>query len=177
MANSAPIRAARSTDAATLTEFARKTYTQAFGNTFRPSDLSSHLDRHLSLAKVVRILGEDVVLLAEADAAIIGYVQFGEARSSTGVDVSGAQELRRLYVDAAFQDRGVGAALMDAALEHPRLRNAARIYLEVWEHNLRAQKFYVRYGFKVIGTRAFAVESGPEAGVEFLMVRQDSRKD
>lgn len=45
------------------------------------------------------------------------------------------QEVRRLYVDATFQNRGIGARLMAAALALPDLQEAAAIVLDVWEHN------------------------------------------
>jgi ribosomal protein S18 acetylase RimI-like enzyme len=58
-----------------------------------------------------------------------------------------------------------------AALSHPRMENAAGIYLDVWEHNQGAQRFYQRFGFQVIGSRAFEVESGAETSLDLIMVR------
>lgn len=40
---------------------------------------------------------------------------------------------------------------MEAALEHPRLKEAENVFLDVWEHNHGAQRFYRRYRFAVIG--------------------------
>ncbi len=51
---------------------------------------------------------------------------------------------------------------MDAALNHPDMIAAANIYLDAWEHNIRAQKFYSRSGFDVIGAHVFEVESAAE---------------
>ncbi len=61
--------------------------------------------------------------------------------------------------------------LMEAALEHPRLKSAERIFLDVWEYNYGAQRFYQRHGFKVIGGRRFYVESGAETSLDLIMVR------
>ena len=71
-----------------------------------------------------------------------------------------------------FQHAGVGTTLMDAALRHPRLHSAMSISLDVWEHNHGAQRFYRRYGFEVIETRTFAVESGAATSLDFVMVRR-----
>ena len=61
---------------------------------------------------------------------------------------------------------------MDAALNDPRLHGATNIYLDVWEHNHGAQRFYKRYGFEKVGERSFHVESGEETDVDFIMVRR-----
>jgi diamine N-acetyltransferase len=165
------IRPACRGDAAPLAAFARRTYTEAFGPSFPPSDLAAHLERTLSLREVARFIEDDVVLLAARDGSLIGFVQFGAARPGSGLMAKDAQELRRLYVDAPFQNRGVGADLMRRALSHPRMPSAAPLYLEVWEHNLGAQRFYARFGFKTVGTRRFAIASGDSDGFELLMCR------
>ena len=82
------------------------------------------------------------------------------------------EELRRLYVHPEFQNQGYGTALMDAALSHPGLNRAPSIFLDVWEHNHGAQRFYRRYGFEAIGTRTFEVESGTAASLDLVMVRR-----
>jgi len=97
-------------------------------------------------------------------------VQFGAAKPSAADEND--QELRRLYVHPEFQNRGYGTLLMEAALRHPRMSGARSIYLDVWEHNLGAQRFYRRYGFKVIGTRAFEVESGAATSLDLIMARR-----
>src|SRR5436190_10709969 len=110
------IRQAHKSDIAALSEFAIKTYTEAFGHTFSEADLTAHLKKRLSPSCFSRMLDEDVVLLAEIGNRLVGYVQFG------ATDLSSAQkedqELRRLYVDAEFQNQGYGAALMEAALNY-----------------------------------------------------------
>ena len=48
----------------------------------------------------------------------------------------------------------------------------AAIVLDVWEHNPAAQRFYARYGFEVVGARAFVVASGAETSRDLIMVRR-----
>ncbi len=166
------IREAQESDIAALSELAIQTYCDAFGHTFQEADLAAHLEKHLSPERFARILDEDMVLLAEAGDRLIGYVQFGAAApySTNRED----RALRRLYVHREFQNRGYGAALMEAALRHPQMKDVPNLYLDVWEHNHGAQRFYRRYGFEVIGTRAFDVESGAETDLDLIMVRRAS---
>lgn len=172
------IRQALPSDARTLSALAQKTYADAFGESMRASDLAAHLEKNLSIAKIEQLLKQDTILVAEIDARMVGFVQFGKCDPSTKLgtsfeqaDSDTDQELRRLYVLSEFQNRKIGAQLMNAALNHPRMKNAPRIFLDVWEQNHGAQRFYQRYGFRVIGERKFEVESGAETSNDLIMVR------
>lgn len=144
-------------DIAALAEFARKTYSDAFGHTFSPSDLGFHLANNLSDAYFLRVISEDIILVAGVETRLIGFVQFGAVKMPVASSSSKDQELRRLYVHSDFQNRGIGRQLMAAALDHPRLKDAQNIYLDVWERNHGARKFYERHGFEVIGAHDLAV--------------------
>jgi diamine N-acetyltransferase len=108
------------------------------------------------------------VLLAAAGDRLVGFVQFGAARGGAGPS---DQELRRIYVHRELQSQGHGTSLMERALDHPQLRSAERIQLDVWEHNHGAQRFYARYGFRVAGSRRFETASGATPGLDLVMVR------
>ena len=61
------------------------------------------------------------------------------------------QDMRTLYVDDLCVDesargRGVGTALMDAAVDWARAQRCHNIDLNVWEFNEGAKAFYERYG-------------------------------
>jgi ribosomal-protein-alanine N-acetyltransferase len=51
------------------------------------------------------------------------------------------------------EGRGVASSLMDEAWRDALERGIARATLEVAASNIRAQKFYFRYGFKPVGVR------------------------
>ncbi len=166
------IRPATADDVPALTELAVATYTAAFGHAFTPEDLAAHLARNLAAGDVARFVAEDVVLVAEAGGRLVGFVQFGTAGPEYAPAHGQDQELRRLYVLGEFQNQGAGTRLMQAALAHPQFQRAPAIYLDVWEHNHGAQRFYRRHGFAVVGTRKFAVASGAETSLDLIMARR-----
>jgi ribosomal protein S18 acetylase RimI-like enzyme len=170
------IRVASASDIDNLSRLAVRTYTDAFGASFTEEDLCCHVECELLPAAFERILERDVVLIAEQRANLIGFAQFGPAVSAS-CDPSSAPELRRLYVDSARQGRGIGTRLAVAALSHPVLAGAPRVYLDVWKKNEAAQRFYRRHGFVPIGTRPFAVASGSETTPEIIMVRVQEASD
>lgn len=172
MAKSIVIRVADRSDVKSLTRLAVETYTDAFGDSMAPSELAAHLETNLSEPSIETLVVEDVVLVAELDGRIIGFVHFSNINMPVKTPASRSKQLRRLYVHRDFQNKGVGSRLMEAALEHPLLKDAGYVYLEVWEYNLGAQRFYRRYGFEVVDQRRFIFPSGAEADLEFIMVRR-----
>lgn len=166
------IRTAQMSDIEDLSELAQRTYAEAFGHSFLPEDLAAHLQKHLSPENFACLIEREVILVAEIEGELVGYVQFGAADPSD--TKCSEQELRRLYVDSAFQNQGTGTALIKAALDHPHLRGADTITLDVWEHNPGAQRFYQRHGFEIVGTRSFEVESGAPTSLDYIMIRRST---
>src|SRR5262245_32390702 len=117
------IRTATLEEAPALAELARRTYADAFGGSMSAPDLAAHLEKNLSTEKIAEMLAADTFLLAEADGRMVGYVQFGRCDFEQA-DQATDQELRRLYVLAEYQNRGVGTQLIEAALEQPGMKDA-----------------------------------------------------
>lgn len=164
------VREADPSDTDRVSSLAIETYAAAFGHSISPDDLRHHVRQELSPAALSRAMGRDVFQLAEVSSQLVGFVQFGAAQSaeSCGADA----ELRRLYVQSDFQNRGIGSRLMEVALSHSALSRASAIALDVWVENERAQRFYERYGFRPVGERPFKVASGAPTTPDLIMLRE-----
>ena len=146
------IREAHKDDLTPLSKLATKTYEDAFGSSFSAEDLQKRIDETRSEKYFEHALSKDVILIAEVEGEMAGYVEFGPPDLPIEGILEGDEELSRLYVLASHQRKGIGKALMDAALAHSRLRNAENIYLDVWEKNEGARRLYKSYGFEETGT-------------------------
>jgi [ribosomal protein S18]-alanine N-acetyltransferase len=65
----------------------------------------------------------------------------------------GEGEIANLAVDPSIRERGVGAALLDAALDEARRLGAGDTFLEVRSSNARARQLYESRGFVEVGRR------------------------
>jgi ribosomal protein S18 acetylase RimI-like enzyme len=157
------IRPARASDVPALSELAKRTWSDAFGGSVGRDDEAAELEKTRSEAYFREALRRDAVLVAESDGALVGYVQFGDVHIADADIRTGDQELQRVYVDTELQGLGIGRRLMDAALRHPRLAAAGRVYLQVWERNPRAIGLYESFGFEAVGTTAFMIGGGEPA--------------
>ena len=65
----------------------------------------------------------------------------------------GQGEIANIAVDESARGRGVGSALLDAALDEARGHGTEEVFLEVRSSNLRARELYESRGFVEVGRR------------------------
>ncbi|PYE89680.1 GNAT family N-acetyltransferase [Phyllobacterium leguminum] len=80
------------------------------------------------------------IVLAELAGAVVGW----------GARDTGADYISDLWIDPAFQRRGIGFALMDALLAEIVLSGYGRACIETHARNLPAIRLYERCGFRII---------------------------
>lgn len=64
-------------------------------------------------------------------------------------------EVQRVYADPNVQGRGVAHKLMQAAMEIAKKEGYKHAWLGVWEDNVRATRFYEKFGFQKVGEHDF----------------------
>ena len=78
-------------------------------------------------------------------------------------------ELKRFYIDRAWQGAGLAQALMRATLDAAIVSGARTLWLGVWEHNPRAIAFYRKFGFVEVGMHDFML--GRDRQTDLIMAR------
>ena len=66
-------------------------------------------------------------------------------------------EISKIYVRVGAHGSGIAQQLMCVAVENARAEGAQSVWLGVNQHNERANTFYERNGFLVVGERRFQV--------------------
>lgn len=99
------------------------------------------------------------ILVAEVDGVVAGVVVVGRRECHrAGADCM----LRKLYVDPAFSQRGVGSLLHDRAVAELRTAGCTRIHLWVLERNIVARRMYTDRGWKL---QPWARSDWPGSGI------------
>jgi len=165
------IRRARGEDAGLLTELGARTFIETFAPDNTAEDMADYIAASFNLEQQEAELADpdSIFLIAEVERVAAGYAKLHPGEPETGV--SGAQpiELVRLYVSREWLGRGVGAALMRSCLEEAKQAGHRTIWLGVWERNGRAQAFYRKWDFRVVGEHVFQLGSDPQR--DLLMER------
>lgn len=165
------IRRAEHEDAGLLAELGARTFAETFATDNTPEDMAAYVGASFNLAQQTAELADpaSTFLIAEVDEVVAGYAQLHDGEPAEGIDGPKAVELVRLYASREYLGRGIGKALMQACLTEAQQTGHRTIWLGVWERNLRAQAFYCKWNFQIVGEHVFQLGSDPQR--DLLMER------
>ncbi len=169
------IRAAGLPDASLLAELAKKTFLDAFGPDNRPEQMEWYVSKAFSVDRLKRELKDSrsLFLLAVQDGLPIGYAKLHSGPPPECVTGDKPVELERIYVKRTWLGRGIGRVLMRAAIDSSKRLGHETLWLGVWEKNVRAQRFYRRFGFERVGAKDFVL--GSDRQTDLVMQRVVTR--
>lgn len=164
------IRRAMDSDAATLAEFAARTFTETFGPDNRAEDMAMFLESSFGFEQQAREIGHPrwVTLLAEVEGSLAGYAQLRWQTPPACVTGARPIELYRFYVGKDWQGRGIAQRLMSEVRTTAAQLGSRTLWLGVWEHNPRAQAFYAKCDFRDVGSHDFVL--GTDRQTDRIMV-------
>lgn len=169
------IRPATTDDAKLLTDLSYTTFWDAFAHHPKnaPDDLAHYMRQAFSLEQITEELSynKNIFLIAAIDGKAAGYAKLIVDNIEPGITTAARPvELSRLYSHQEYLGQGVGQNLMDACFERARTHDHDVMWLGVWEYNPRAQRFYEKNGFRIVGKHTFLLGSDPQT--DLLMQRE-----
>ncbi len=154
-------------DAPLMADLGTRSFVETFGHLYSEENLAAFLLNHSEENWRTELTDPRYsVRLAEADGEAIGFAKVGPTSLAFAVE-GPAAELRQFYVLGPWQGAGIAQLLLDWVIEESRRRGAGEVYLSVFVDNVRAQRFYARYGFEEVGRHNFMV--GTQADVDVIM--------
>jgi ribosomal protein S18 acetylase RimI-like enzyme len=156
------VRRAVPADAAELSRVASITFPLACPPSTTEEAKADFIANSLSERNFAAYLAEPdhILLLAEVDGESAGYTMLvtGEPHDpdvAAAVAARPTVELSKVYVMPEQHGTGVAAALMDASLAAARETGAVSMWLGVNDENVRANRFYEKSGFAIVGMKKF----------------------
>ena len=156
-------------DVPALSFLAKKTFYDTFTGTCTEDDMSDFLETFYNK----NTLAEEVsnssfqYFFAELGEEIVGYILFSDGEVSFDeIKGSTALELKRLYILNEYHGKGIAHDVMNFFLDYAIAQGYDVAFLGVWEHNLKAQKFYQKHGFIMSEhTHYFPIGKTPQTDV------------
>jgi diamine N-acetyltransferase len=168
------IRRAEEDDALALSVLAERTFRSAFADLNTAANIQRHCagtyGHALQLAEI-RDCGRET-WVAESETRLLAYAQLRLDAASPVILGERLVEIQRFYVDAAYHGAGLAHQLMVHVLACAKAAGAAALWLGVWERNPRAQAFYRKWGFEVVGAHTFMLGDDPQRD---LIMRRDAQ--
>lgn len=136
-------------DLNSLQKIGRQTFFETFSESNTEANMTNYLEEGFSLEKLNAELSDPLseLYFALVNKEVIGYLKLNYGSSQTELKGENALEIERIYAMKEFHGKGVGQVLFEKALEIAKQKNAAYVWLGVWEENPRAIKFYKKNGF------------------------------
>ncbi len=152
-----------------LTAISHDTFYQTFAPHNKAENINTYVDRAFNISTIEKELSDpgSEFYFAYNDSELIGYIKINHPGSQTDVNEAGSLELERIYVKAAFQNRGYGGQLMNRTIQMAHTYSCKYLWLGVWDQNAAAIRFYERNGFVKFHEHPFYL--GDELQTDHLM--------
>ncbi len=153
------VRTASPADAHLLADLGARTFQSAFGAQNDPDDMAAYLAEAFGPEVQAAELADPATtfLIAEIDGQPAGYARLRRGPAPDSIPGRRRIELARLYAEPHRIGRGVGSALMRAALELAADEGFDTLWLSTWDVNHQGIAFYEKWGLEVVGEQDFLV--------------------
>jgi len=132
-----------------LQRIGRQTFNETFAASNPAANMAKYLEEGFSAEKLSNELNTpgSEFYFAVLENNVIGYLKVNSGNSQTELKNENALEIERIYVLQEYHGKKVGQVLYEKAIQLAHEKNAAYVWLGVWEENPRAISFYQKNGF------------------------------
>ena len=168
------IRPALPADAAALATLGERLWRETYTGLIPNSNLELHLAATFGLVQQAGELADPAnwMLVIEESAGFMGYALLrahGPRTANPALPFARPLEVARFYVDRTLHGRGAAQALMADVLAQAAAAGHDGVWLQVWEQNPRAIRFYEKAGFTDAGEASYRI--GTQVDRDRLMVQ------
>lgn len=156
------IRAALPAEALDLSILGERLWRETYTGLLPASNLELHLAKTFGASQQAAELADPAcrTLVLEHDGALLGYALLrigGPESENPAFHFVKPLEVARFYVDPKLHGRGAAQELMTAVLDHAAAAGHDGVWLQVWEQNPRAIRFYAKAGFADAGEATYRI--------------------
>jgi len=163
------IKPAGRPEADLIADIARKTFMETYGEMNTPENMEAYLNSQFSDEKLLEELQHPRTrfFLAYHNGIPAAFTKVRDDRKAKKLEEIKAIEIQRIYVLQEYQGFSLGKAMLDMIKELARKDGYQTIWLQVWQKNNKAIRFYQKAGFTVFETASFLLGSSSQQ--DFLM--------
>ncbi|MBC5775379.1 GNAT family N-acetyltransferase [Pontibacter sp. KCTC 32443] len=158
-----------------LQEIGRQTFSETFSAGNSEENMAAYLEEGFSKEKLTAELNnpDSEFYFALLNNKVIGYLKLNFGQSQTELQDDKALEIERIYVLKEFHGQNVGQLLYEKAMQIAKQKNAAYVWLGVWEENPRAINFYKKNGFVAFDKHIFRLGNDEQTDIMMKLQLKD----
>lgn len=168
------IRKVTANDIEQLQAIGKQTFSETFSAGNTEENMRKYLDEGFSADKLKAELNDPNAefYFATMNNKAVGYLKLNFGPSQTEIKDAEGVEIERIYVLKDFHGKKVGQVLYEKAIQIARQKNAAYVWLGVWEENQRAIAFYKKNGFVEFDKHIFKLGNDEQTDIMMKMQLQ-----
>ena len=153
------IRPAIVSDASVLSVLAPQVHMESHGHSASAADHEVYISKKLSVEAFITELSnpENIYHLIYVDDVAAGYSKIILNFNHPLIAEQPVTKLERIYLLKPYYGIGAGKLFFDHNINLSQEHHQLGIWLHVWVENHRAFAFYLKQGFKIIGSYDFEV--------------------
>jgi diamine N-acetyltransferase len=160
------------TDVEALADIAKRIYWETFAKDNDPVELQKYLNDTFNPTQLTQLVNNPNyhIWLARNGEELAGYCTLRDEAAKYDV-IPGTHpiEIERFYLDTPYHGKGHAQQMMAFCLTQADQLGADVVWLGVWEHNPRAERFYQKFGFTRVGQHDFWI--GNDCQNDWLMAK------
>lgn len=148
---------AQAADFKLLAGLGKKTFVESHGHSAAPEDINQYVDEKYSDAVCREELSDlqNIYHFIYHNNHPAGYSKIILNAAHPNIPITNVTKLERLYLEKEFYRLKLGRELIQFNIELSQKNNQKGMWLFVWKENERALHFYLKTGFKIIGSYDF----------------------
>lgn len=182
------VRKASIQDAKHIAEIGAATFASSFAHSMPAEHMEIYLQTTFTADAIAKEMDDSagnrfyVAVTAQSqEDLVVGFIQMKVNTTEPCIprDIN-LCEIHRIYISVQQIGGGVGQKLMEVGLQWSRKHledqspsglasRKSAIWLGVWDENVRAQRFYTRFGFERIGAHDFVI--GDTTQTDYVMIK------
>jgi GNAT superfamily N-acetyltransferase len=165
------IQVASEFDAAKLAILAENAFRSAFAHLNERDNIEKYIQQSFTEAQIKFEIRDSasIFFIARIGDIWAGYAKLHQGAPPECVTQLPAIELARLYAQQAYVGCGIGSELIKTCVNHAKKEGFSSIWLGSWKENSRANAFYSKMQFDIVGTTSFVL--GSEIQEDFVFKR------
>ena len=152
-----------------LQKISKETFNLAFADDNTQENLIDYFEKSFSIVALTKQINDanSRFYFVYHDDALAAYFKINIGESQTEIRANEGMELERIYLYPTYQNKKIGAFIINEVKIKAILEDKKYIWLGVWEHNLRAIKFYENKGFIKFDNHIYYLGNDPQT--DFMM--------